>query len=144
MKNLLKFGLVICFLAASSAWANTDTKAAQGVIENWFKAMKEDNQTQAAEYLAPGFVSIHTDGIVRNKSEEMDLIKNLHMKDYQLTAFKFSNNNKDIIVVTFKDAGNEKIDNKPIADKAAGRMAVLQKDKGKWMIIAYANLDEIK
>lgn len=137
-----------CYLAfilcISSAWAttNNDLNNAQHIIENWFAAMKDKQYTTAASYLAPQFTSLHTDGIVRNKQQEMELIKNLDMTSYHLSNFKFTQSDNNI-VVTYKDDGVEKIDNKEIASKPAGRLAVLQNQKGKWLILAYANLDQI-
>lgn len=131
--------LLSCF---SSAWANHDSASAKTVIENWFAAMKAGDENKAGSYLSSKFVSIHTDGKVRDKSQEMKLIKNLNMQEYDLSDFNFSQSG-DVIVVTYKDKGVEKIDNKPINDKAAGRMAVLQKQSDKWLILAYANLDQI-
>jgi len=113
------------------------------VIENWFAAMKTNQVDQAASFLAPQFVSLHTDGIVRNKTGEVALIRNLHMKNYHLTNFKFSTSG-DIIIVTYQDKGSEQIDNQSIDSKPAGRMAVLQKQGNQWLIVAYANLDQIK
>ena len=127
----------------TSVWAgDADQKAAREVIENWFSAMKASDTTKVGTYLSPKFVSIHTDGKVRNKEQELTLIKNLHMKSYNLTDFKYSEINNTIIV-TYKDNGVEKIDKKSIGKGPAGRMAVLQKENNDWQIIAYANLDKI-
>lgn len=145
MKKWILATVAFIFVSfVSNVWANTssDNKAAQATIENWFAAMKSDDMQKAGSYLLPQFVSIHTDKIVRNKDQEMDLIKNLHMKSYLLSNFKFSHSG-DAIVVTYMDKGSEQIDNKSIDEKAAGRMAVLQKKEGKWLILAYANLDQI-
>lgn len=146
MRNGIFIFIITATLALfSNAWAqtNNDFDNAQHVIENWFSDMKAANTDKAAQYLAPTFVSIHTDGIVRNKDQEIQLIKNLHMKDYHLTNFQFTQSGPSV-VVTFKDTTNEKIDGKEISNKPAGRMAVLQKQNDKWIIIAYANLDDIK
>jgi hypothetical protein len=131
------------FTFHTSAWANeASQKAARQVIENWFAAMKSNDTTKAGTYLSPKFVSIHTDGLVRDKEQELKLIKNLHMKSYQLTDFQYSEINNTIIV-TYKNNGAEKIDNKSINAGPAGRMAILQKENNNWQIIAYANLDKI-
>lgn len=130
------------FTLFNTAWADSNTAATKQVIEQWFAAMKDKNLEQAASYLAPQFVSIHTDGIVRNKTQELTLIKNLQMKSYHLSDFQYSQSN-NVITVTYKDDGIEKIDNQPITTKPAGRMAVLQKINKKWLIIAYANLDTL-
>lgn len=144
MKKWILIGLS-CLAAAlfSPVWASgDDNQAARQLIENWFAAMKANDTTKAATYLAPQFVSIHTDGIVRNKEQEINLMKNLHMKSYSLSDFKFSQSN-NTLVVTYKDNGVEKIDNATIGKGAAGRMAVLQKKNDEWIIIAYANLDKV-
>ncbi|MBS0357807.1 MAG: nuclear transport factor 2 family protein [Proteobacteria bacterium] len=129
---------------SASVWAglNSNEKAAQNVIENWFAAMKEKQMDKAASFLAPQFISIHTDGIARNKTEEMELIKNLNMQSYHLSNFSFSKSG-NVIVVTYKDQGSETIDSKSVSTKAASRMAVLQNQNGKWVILAYSNLDKI-
>lgn len=138
-------GLISLFLVilSTSVWANeADQKAAQQVIENWFVSMKAGDVTKAGTYLSPKFISIHTDGKVRNKEQELELIKNLHMKNYKLSDFKYSESD-NTMVVTYKDNSAEKIDNESIDAGTKGRMAVLQKDKHDWIIIAYANLDKI-
>jgi hypothetical protein len=149
MKKWMCLVLSLMFVSLN-AWAiSSDEKAAQATIESWFAAMKNDDYTKAASLLSPQFVSVHTDRIVRDKAQEMELIKNLDMKSNQLTDFKFSRSG-DAIVVTYNDATTEKIDNNPVASGAAGRMAVLQKqkekgkNKDKWIILAYANMDPIK
>lgn len=145
MKKWILTSLTCILLAVCTnvfAKTNPDFKTAQSIIQNWFAAIKENQINKAASFLAPQFTSIHTDGMVRNKAQEIELIKNLHMKDYNLTNFKFIQS-ADAIIVTYKDKGSEQIDNKPIGPEAAGRMAVLQKQGKKWLILAYANLDQI-
>lgn len=146
MKQRILLGISIFLMTmTTSVWANqADQKAAREVIENWFASMKAEDIAKAGSYLSPQFVSIHTDGKVRNKDQELELIKKLQMKNYKLTDFKYAEADNTIIV-TYKDDGMEKIDSKSIESGPAGRMAVLQKDKNKdkWIIIAYANLDKI-
>ncbi len=145
MKKWIFTSLTILLFAFSASVfaAQSDNKSAEELIKNWFEAMKNQQIDKASEVLAPQFVSIHTDGKVRDKKQEIKLIKKLEMKNYELTDFKFSQPNNDTIIVTYKDKAVEKIDNKEVDKKAAGRMAVLQKQDGKWLIIAYANLDQI-
>ena len=132
---------------ATTTTATIDTNSyaaiAQTLIQDWFAAMKSGDSKLAGSFLAPQFLSIHTDGVTRNRDSEIALINNLHMADYSLSDFNFSESGNDI-VVTFKDRGNEKIDKAAIGSKAAARMAVLQKQDNKWLILAYANLDIIK
>lgn len=142
---------IIRFIALSlvslTSFAETPTNpnyaTAQSVIENWFSAMKAQQFVKAATYLAPQFTSLHTDGITRNKQQEMQLIRSLHMQDYHLTNFHFSQSG-DAIVVSYQDQSVEKIDKQTIAPCMAGRLAVLQKQGDSWLILGYANLDQIK
>jgi ketosteroid isomerase-like protein len=146
MKKQFLMCVTIFLLAIfSNAWAviTPDEIAAHDVIQNWFTAMRDNQVDKAASFLAPQFLSIHTDGIVRNRNSEIMLIKNLHMKKFDLVDFKFSASG-DIMVVTYSDHGMEQIDKKPVVSGTAGRMAVLQKQNGKWLIVAYANLDQIR
>lgn len=135
---------LLTITVASSAFAHTNTafEAAQSIIEGWFTAMIDKKYDAAADFLAPEFVSIHTDGIVRNKKAEIELIKKLNLQAYKLSDFEFVQSG-DVITVTYKDKGVEKIDNKTVGAKTTGRMAVLQKQGDKWLILAYANLDKI-
>jgi ketosteroid isomerase-like protein len=141
MKRILMGVLLVLGIGFAPAWAG-DNETAKQVIEDWFAAMKAGDMDKAGSYLSPQFVSIHTDGIVRNKDQELTLIKNLHMKSYSLSDFKYSNSG-DTIIVTYKDTGEEKIDNKKIGAGAKGRMAVVQKQGNSWLIIGYANMDTI-
>lgn len=143
MKKWILSLIVANFICIPAVWAAGDDQKAQQVIESWFVSMKDKQYDKAASFLAPQFVSLHTDGIVRNKQQEMDLIQHLDMTSYKLSDFTFNHSGNDI-VVTYKDKGKEKIDNEEIGSKSTGRLAVLQKQKGKWMILAYANLDTIK
>lgn len=133
--------MTLFFSLTSLAFANNEGDAKQ-LIQDWFTAMKNNEVDKAADFLAPQFVSIHTDGTVRNKAQEVSLMKDLHMQTFNLTQFKTTESG-DIMIVTFKDEGAETIDKMPIGTQPAGRMAVLQNQNGKWLIVGYANLDSI-
>ncbi len=134
--------LLLSLSTYASALGNSNFTQARSIIENWFSAMKNQQLTTACNYMADQFTSLHTDGITRDKLQELKLIKNLHMQQYVLSNFKFKQSD-DIIIVTFKDKGIEKIDNHNIGAQAAGRLAVLQKQGDSWLIVAYANMDSI-
>lgn len=144
MKKRIFISIVLALFVFPSAWAQTNVNfsKAQATIKSWFAAMKDRQIDKAAGYLAPKFTSIHTDGKVRNKAQEIELIKKLNMESYYLTDFRFVQSG-DIIIATYQDKGSEKIDNQDVNPQSAGRMAILQKNKDKWIILAYANLDKI-
>ena len=82
MRRWIKHSIAFfAITVATNAFAHTNTTfaAAQSIIEGWFAAMKDKQYDKAASFLAPEFVSIHTDGIVRNKKGEVELMKNLNM-----------------------------------------------------------------
>lgn len=134
--------LTFSTLSTASQGNNINHDWAKDIIVHWFASMKAQNLDAAGKFLASSFVSLHSDGITRNKDQELKLIKNLEMKDFHLTDFKYFES-KNIITVTFKDLGNEMIDDARIPDKRESRMAVLQKTGNTWLIIAYANMAPI-
>jgi hypothetical protein len=143
MKKSIVFGLTFLMLSFfSSAYANQNYDAAKNTIQGWFEAMKSGDSNKAGSYLSSAFTSVHTDGKVRDKAQEINLIKNLHMTAFKLDNFKVSQNG-NVLVVTFKDKGVESIDKSTIGAGSALRMAILQKQNDKWLIIAYANLAKV-
>lgn len=121
---------------------NQEFSGPKKVIQEWVAAMKSKNLDKASNFLAPQFVSIHTDGIVRNKADEIALIKQLTIKDYKLSDFKFSQSGS-VVVVTYNMDADELLDKEPIDYNSDGRVAVLQKQNNEWLILSYANLDEL-
>ncbi len=145
MKFWNRIGLVILILlfsfGAFAQQVSPDPQLKQK-LEDWFSAMQAKDMDKAASFLAPEFVSVHTDQIVRSKDEEIALIKNLNQTSHHLSDFKFFHSG-DVVTVTFKNKGRETIDKKKIAKPAALRMAVFQKQGDQWLIIAYANMTKI-
>lgn len=136
LASLLLFTFSNISLAATD---NADYKAAQNVIEKFYVALKDKQVDKAAELLAPQLVVMSSRHNFINKDKEIELIKNIDMKDYKLSDFNFSQSG-DVIVVTFKNAAAGIHNGKKYPQQAVGRMIVLQKQNDKWLILALANL----
>lgn len=144
MKKCLAIFFGFLFIFTTNLWANEDPdfKLIQKNLEDLFAAADTNQFDKADSLFAPQVLAVHTDGMVRDKAGMVEEIKHLHMKSYKLTDFRFSRSD-DVIIVTFKDQGIEKIDNENLVNKPALRLAVFQKQGDKWLIIAYANMAEL-
>lgn len=142
MKKWILGVIIFCMWITASARVFEETINAQALIERWFSDVKEENYARAGAFLAPQFLSLHTDGITRDRDQEITLIRSRHMQDYTLTDFQFSYSG-NIIVVTFKVKGVSITGNRPYLARTSGRMAILQRQGGqaRWLLVAYANLD---
>src|SRR5215472_16445704 len=88
--------------------------------------------------IAEGFQSVHADG-VRNRTEEIDLLKKMNMGEFTLSNFK-STNIGDNMVVTFTMTVTETIDSKRLPAKPEYRLSVWKKGVSGWQWICHANL----
>jgi len=144
MKKIIQISLVflsVLFFSNISQAAETssDVKAAQSIIENFYAALKNKQVDQAVALVAPQFVGLTTTYNFVDKDKEVELIKNVDLKDYTLSDFKFSQSG-DVIVATFKNASVGIRKGKKYSHQPIGRMMVLQKQNDKWLILAFANL----
>lgn len=101
--------------------------------------MKALNMKEIEKKIAPDFQSIHLDG-QRNRSQELELIKNLKLGDYTLSNFKTTQEN-DTIAVTYTISVTETIDERHLSKKPSFRMSIWKKNKNNhWEWFAHANL----
>ena len=100
--------------------------------------MKAFNIKSLEHKIAPEFQSIHLDG-PRNRVGELELIKNLHLGNYNISNFK-SSQLGDTIVVTYTLSVDETIDERRLSRKPSPRMSVWKKKGNEWQWIAHANL----
>ncbi len=104
-----------------------------------FKSMKMDTITKK---IADAFQSVHGDG-TRNKQEEIELLNNLDLGNYQLTDFTVTRQD-NIIVVTYMVSVEETIKGETLSTKPSPRMSVWIKSEQGWQWIAHANLNPMK
>jgi Domain of unknown function (DUF4440) len=91
--------------------------------------------------IADGFQSIHPDG-ARDRAAEITLIENLKLGEFTLSNFKTTVNG-DNIVVTYKIAVHETIDQIHLPTGPAPRLSVWKKGTHGWQWICHANLNPI-
>ncbi|MFA4875015.1 MAG: nuclear transport factor 2 family protein [bacterium] len=100
------------------------------------------NSDAVAGKLAMGFQAVNFAG-VRDYREELKLLKELNVKNLQLSDFLVTQNGP-VIVVTYNISVDETIDGKRAAVKSAPRQSVwLRTDRG-WKWIAHSNLNPPK
>jgi len=91
--------------------------------------------------IAEGFQSIHPDG-ARDRAGEISLIENLNLGEFTLSNFKTTVNG-DNVVVTYKMAVQETIDQIHLPTGPAPRLSVWKKGTHGWQWICHANLNPI-
>lgn len=141
---------VVCngnYKEAIMAFVKSKSKTESGAAKNQGERLEKQlwdeikalNFKQLEKILAPEFQSIHQDG-ARNRKEELNLIKNLHLGNYKISDLK-STLEGDTLVVTYKVAVEETIDNRPVSHKPCPRMSIWKKDaENQWKCLAHANL----
>ena len=109
------------------------------LVYNFWNDLKQNNIESINKYMASGFQSIHNDG-ARSKEEELKLIKNLNLGDFELTNFKVTQAD-NLLVVTYFASVKETIDKKILKKtKPAARLSAwIKTDKG-WLFAIHANL----
>lgn len=139
MKKVIQLTtLFLLFCFTSSLFAQEGEK----LTKEFWKSLKANDVETLSQHIADGFQSIHADGS-RDKAAELELIKNLHLGDYELTDFVETSVGHTIIV-TYKVVVSETIDGEKLKKAPAARMTIFQKTDDTWMLIAHANLRALK
>ena len=131
LKKVLFFVLALPTLAFCSS-----TKENRLLYRLW-NDMKTTNMYDLGKFTSKHFQSAHYDG-ARNKSQELQLIANLHMTDYTLSDIKRTKSH-NVLIFTYFATTTETINDYPITSTSE-RISVFQKHKGSWRWIAHANL----
>ena len=145
MKILLSMLLFVVLIGCNEKVENKDAKdefekvdAVQMEKDLWANF---GNIEYVEKRINEAFQSSHQDG-ARSRSEELELIKNLHLGEYQLTDFK-ATQYENVAVVTYFISVSEEIDGKVLPTSPAQRMSVWVKGDSLWQWIGHANLNPI-
>ncbi len=111
------------------------------IEKQFWEDMKTFNLKSLESKIAPEFQSVHSDG-PRNKSGELELIKNLKLNHFSLSNFKITRHG-DTLIITYTASASETIDERYLSHKPKPRMSIWQKKHDQWQIIAHANLHTI-
>ncbi len=104
--------------------------------------MQEQNITEVEKTISPGFQSVHQDG-ARNRDQEIELIKELNLGQYNLSDFTVTQNGP-VIVTTNLVSADETIDGEHLSGGTAPRLDVFLKTDSGWQWIAHANLTSLE
>lgn len=119
--------------------ASTSHNEGERLENQMWAEIKALNMKEIEKKLAPEFQSIHLDG-QRNRTAELELIKNLHLGEYTISNLK-STQEGDTLVVTYQVALEETINKRSLSHKPSSRLSVWKKNRsGEWQWIAHANL----
>ena len=142
----LAFILLLTVILLPKTYANLPNTSyayhtAYPIIKGWFTNMTKRNFSEVDKMLADTFVSLHIDAQTRSKAQELRLIRNLNMRTPSITNFEATRSH-NVIIATYQVSVSEYINGKHYSTKPSPRMTVLQRnDKGKWLILAHANLN---
>ena len=145
MKNVLSIAFLL--FASAVCLRGQETPIATGAsegerLERQMAAdIRAKNWKAVESRIAEGFQSVHPDG-VRDRTEEIALLKKMNMGEFTLSNFK-STNIGDNIVVTFTMTVMETIDGKRLPAKPEYRLSVWKKGVSGWQWICHANLTPI-
>jgi hypothetical protein len=102
--------------------------------------MKNVKTKKIEHYTSYKFQAIHETGAA-DRTQEMDIIKNLHMTDYSLRDIKATMTH-NVIVVTYW-AKVTRIINGSSRTTDSPRLSSFVKIDGKWKWVAHANLSQV-
>ena len=107
------------------------------LVKEVFAAIKERNWDKLENMIHPAFQSVHYDG-ARNQSQEMQLLKGLHLGDYTLSKFRITMS-EVILVVSYIVSAEELIEGKPTLPKSSCRLSVFHKTDEGWKWVSHAS-----
>ncbi|NQV17375.1 MAG: nuclear transport factor 2 family protein [Armatimonadetes bacterium] len=122
--------------------AEVDLHLGEKLIRDLWAAIKAQNWSDVESKIASGFQSVHQDGS-RNCQQEIELIKELNLGEYELFDFKVSRMDSTLII-SYMVSVKERIDGIVLSEKTATRLSIMQELDNKWFWIAHANLIPLK
>ena len=141
IRSVKYWQVTLAILAMLSASLADETSEGERLERQMATDIRAKNWKAVESRIAEGFQSVHADG-VRNRTEEIDLLKKMNMGEFTLSNFK-STNIGDNMVVTFTMTVTETIDSKRLPAKPEYRLSVWKKGVSGWQWICHANLTPI-
>jgi hypothetical protein len=145
--KMMKWGLVAVaglLVLGLEIFAAKDALNEQGetLVRQLWKDLAAANIDGIKKYISPGFQSIHDDG-ARDCAAQLELIKGLNIKEYDLKNFKTTESGP-VIIVTYSVSVKETIDGERLSAKPAQRLSAWLKTDNGWQWILHANLKAIR
>jgi hypothetical protein len=120
---------------------------AEHAMDAWFSGVEKGDVSSVSALFSPQAMILHSTGAPLTRDQEMALLKGFHLGGYQFTDF-CAVQNGDVIVASFasktfkQDVSQSGLNF--LSTSPAYRMVVLQKVKGHWLIVGYANTNHLK
>lgn len=112
------------------------------LVRELWKDVAAGNWSKIEKSMAPEFQSVHED-ITRNAAEELALLKDLQLGDYELTDFKVTQTDS-FILVTYRAMTEETIAGLTLPARVTMRLSTWIKTPEGWKWIAHANLNSLR
>ncbi len=109
------------------------------LVRDLWKDIAEGNLNKVEQSMAPEFQSVHED-IARNKTEELELLKNAQLGEYELTDFEVTQTDT-MILVTYRAMVEEMIAGNYLPARTTMRLSLWVKTGEGWKWAAHANLN---
>ncbi len=139
MKKYLPLAFAVAGVFIGIIACNSQSEEIDGevLVKEVWNAMATCNIDYLENIMDPVFRSVHEDGS-RNKNEEIELIKNLNLNQYELSDFNISKN-MNIMNISYWVSVTETIDEVTYTRKSA-RLSVFSKTAEGWKWISHANV----
>lgn len=112
------------------------------LVRELWKDMAEENWKKIEKSMAPEFQSVHED-IARNAAEQMELLKDLQLGDYELSDFNVTQT-ETFVLITYRVMTEERIAGMDLPARATMRLSAWVKSPDGWQWIAHANLNPLR
>jgi len=132
--------IVLSIIFCSAIYAKSDMSVGEMLERQMWEDVKTGKSEMYELKIADAFQSVHEDGM-RNREEEIKLLKELNLGDYQLSKFNITRQADAIIVTYLVQMTKKTAEGKQISDTPTPRLSVWVKTEKGWQWLAHANLN---
>ncbi len=129
--------LMVCAGRAADKATDSATEG-ERLVRRIFTLFQGQHWSELDEVLAPGFQSIHQDGI-RDRDEEMRYLMGRRLSSFSLADFKTTMNGP-VMIVTYTATIQESVGDKRSSTAPSQRMSVFVNTHRGWRWVAHASL----
>lgn len=141
MKKLIVPWLALALVLAAGL-AGAAQVDGEKLVRNLWQFFANRQMAKLEAMTSPAFQSVHSFGAY-GKAQEMNLLKNLKLGQYQLSDFKTTQQGP-VVIVTYMVRAAETIKGERLGGRPAPRMTIFVQTKAGWQWLAHANLKPVK
>lgn len=134
--------LLLCLFCLTRITSAEEPSLGEKLVRELWKDAAEGNLKKIEKSMAPEFQSVHED-ITRDAAEEMKLLKDLQLGEYELSDFEITETDS-FILVTYRVMTEEKVAGFDLPARATMRLSAWIKTPDGWKWIAHANLNPLR